>query len=190
MPTFEEDARRLALGQAMRLGLKSKLHLNVLPQLWGESSDTIETTLDTAQRCNIDPSQLVLELKHESTVIRPELLAERLKGLRNAGVKLSIDDFGSGHAGLALLDHYQPELISLDKWLARGIERHGARQAILRGLVQTCDDLGIDIIAKGVETIDEFQWLFDEGIQLFQGYLFARPQIRALPRPMLPALQT
>ncbi len=98
-----------------------------------------------------------------------------------------IDDFGSGHAGLALLDHYQPEMISLSMWLVRGIESHGARQAILRGLVQTCSDLGIDIIAKGVETHEEYGWLRDEGIDLFQGYLFAKPGFEQLPRPMLPA---
>jgi len=57
----------------------------------------------------------------------------------------------------------------------------------LRGLVQTCSDLGIDIIAKGVETFDEYSWLREEGIDLFQGYLFAKPGFEQLPRPMLPA---
>ena len=102
------------------------------------------------------------------------------------GLRFGIDDFGSGHAGLALLDHYQPDLISLSMWLVRGIDHHGARQAILGGLVQTCGDLGIDIIAKGVETMEEYSWLRGAGIELFQGYLFARPGFEQLTRPMLP----
>jgi blue light- and temperature-responsive anti-repressor len=68
----------------------------------------------------------------------------------------------------------------------RCIEGHGPRQAIVRGLVQTCSDLGIDIVAKGVTTTEEFSWMFDEGIELFQGELFAPAGFETLPRPMLP----
>jgi EAL domain-containing protein (putative c-di-GMP-specific phosphodiesterase class I) len=184
---FDEDARRVAIGLASRLGLRSQLHLNVMPHTRMGSPQTLDSTLDTARRCGLDPARIVLEIKHEATINDPRSLAAWLRPYRSEGVRISIDDFGSGHAGLALLDHYQPEAISLSMWLVRSIEGHGPRQAILRGLVQTCNDLGIDIIAKGVETTDEYAWLRDEGITLFQGYLFARPGYESLPRPMLPA---
>lgn len=183
---FDEDARRTAIGLASRLGLKSRLHLNVMPHTRAGSPLTLDSTLETARRCGIDPSQLVLEIKHEASINDPRSLAAWLQDYRAQGVRIGIDDFGSGHAGLALLDHYQPEVISLSMWLVRAIEGHGPRQAILRGLVQTCGDLGIDIIAKGVETQAEFAWLRSEGINLFQGHLFALPGFESLPRPMLP----
>ena len=187
IPAFDEDGRRMAIGMAARMGLSGNLHLNMLPQWRAGAANTIDSTLDTAKRCGLDASRIVLEIKHEATVSDPESLSTWLSGYRSHGLRISIDDFGSGHAGLALLDHYQPEMISLSMWLVRGIESHGARQAILRGLVQTCSDLGIDIIAKGVETHEEYGWLRDEGIDLFQGYLFAKPGFEQLPRPMLPA---
>lgn len=184
---FDEDARRMAIGFASRLGLAGNLHLNVFPHSWASAPKTIDSSLETAKRCGIDITRIVFELKHEATVSDPCAVSEWLSESRRLGLRINIDDFGSGYAGLALLDHYQPEMISLSMWLVRSIESHGARQAILRGLVQTCSDLGVDIIAKGVETIEEYFWLRDEGIELFQGFLFAKPGFESLPPPMLPA---
>lgn len=184
---FDTDARRMAIGKASRLGVETDLHLGMIPQgSWETIREQLASTIETANRCDIDPARLVLEVKHEASLSDPGALADCLKDSRREGMRISIGDFGSGHAGLALLDHYHPEVISLSMWLVRGIEGYGPRQAIVRGLVQTCEDLGIDIIAKGVSSTDEFGWLFDEGIELFQGSLFAEPGFESLPRPMLP----
>ncbi|PKL43522.1 MAG: hypothetical protein CVV42_20140 [Candidatus Riflebacteria bacterium HGW-Riflebacteria-2] len=64
--------------------------------------------------------------------------------------------------------------------LLRGVDNKGPRQAIIKGIMVTATDLGIDVIAEGVETTDEFMWLRDEGIWLFQGYLFAKPTFEQL----------
>ena len=168
------------------MGLSGNLHLNMLPQWRAAAANTIDSTLDTAKRCGLDASRIVLEIKHEATVSDPESLSDWLSGYRSHGLRISIDDFGSGHAGLALLDHYQPEMISLSMWLVRGIESHGARQAVVRGVTRTCQDLGIDIVAEGVESLGEYGWLRCEGISLYQGYLFARPAFRALPEVRFP----
>ncbi len=183
---FDEDARRMAIGLAARLGLTTNIHLNAVLLGRADAPETIDSTLETAARCGISADRLVLEIKQEATVTDPSALAARLREYRRKGLRISIDDFGSGHAGLALLDHYQPDMISLSMWLVRGIETHGPRQAILRGLVQTCRDLGIDIIAKGVETTEEYRWLYDEGVERFQGFLFAKPGFESLPKPLLP----
>ncbi len=184
---FDEDARRVAVSLAARLGLKGRLHLNIVPQVQSARNPGLDSTLDAARRCGLTPNRLVLEVKHEATIADPAATAQWLQQYREHGVLVSIDDFGSGHAGLALLDHYQPNMISLSMWLVRNIESHGPRQAILRGLMQTCGDLGIDIIAKGVESIDEYGFLRAEGITLFQGYLLGKPGFEQLPRAMLPA---
>ena len=184
---FDEDARRTAVSLAVRLGLKGRLHLNVMPYAQGIRNSSLDSTLDTARRCGLAPERLVLEVKHEATIADPVATARWLRPYREQGVLISIDDFGSGHAGLALLDHYQPDLISLSMWLVRDIQSHGPRQAILRGLMQTCGDLGIDIIAKGVESLEEFGFLRAEGITLFQGFLLGKPGFEQLPRAMLPA---
>ena len=65
--------------------------------------------------------------------------------------------------------------------LIRGIESHGPRQAIVRAVGQVCNDLGIDVIAEGVETTGEYRWLANAGVRLFQGYLFAKPAFESFP---------
>ena len=80
-----------------------------------------------------------------------------------------------------LLADFQPDQIKLDKELIKDIPSRGPRQVIVRALIQVCKDLGIDLVAEGVESNEEFQWLASEGIWLFQGYLFSRPGFECLP---------
>lgn len=183
---FDADSRRLAISSATRLGLSSPLHLPFVPRSLGSSTSNIASTIATAEKCGLEPSRLVLEIKHEVSLIDPQTIAASLRDFRTSGLRICIGDFGSGHAGLGLLEYYQPESISLSMWLVRDVEGNGARQAIVRGLVQTCTDLGIDIIASGVATEEEYSWLSEEGLHLFQGSLFARAGIENLPTPMLP----
>jgi EAL domain-containing protein (putative c-di-GMP-specific phosphodiesterase class I) len=100
---------------------------------------------------------------------------------KSVGIKMAIDDFGAGYSGLNLLADFQPDQLKLDKELIRNIASRGPRQAIVRALIQICRDLGIELVAEGVETASEYQWLAGEGIFLFQGYFFARPGFECLP---------
>jgi len=85
-----------------------------------------------------------------------------------------------------MLADFQPDQIKIDMNLVRGIEGNGPRQAIVRAVVQVCGDLGIDVIAEGVETLAEYDFFVEHGVRLFQGYLFARPEFESLPRPHFP----
>ena len=71
--------------------------------------------------------------------------------------------------------------------LVRGIESRGPRQAIVRAVAQACGDLGIDVIAEGVETVAEYEWFVQHGVRLFQGYLFAKPGFECFPDVTFPA---
>ena len=95
--------------------------------------------------------------------------------------------------GLRTKERFQPTLVpgsseqvKLDMKLIRGIESNSPRQAIVRAIAQVCLDLGIDVIAEGVETADEYGWLAEQHIRLFQGYLFAKPAFAALPAVRYP----
>ena len=183
---FDTDARRMALGSAKRLGLRHPLHMQFVPRALGGAKAHLASTIATAEHCGFDPQQMILEIQHEVSVINPTEAAAVLENVRRQGVRVSIGEFGSGYAGLALLDHYRPDMISIDESLTNNVHDHGPRQAIVRGLIQTCDDLGIDVIAPHVETPDEYAWMADEGIHLFSGPLIAAPATDALPTPSLP----
>ena len=146
----------------------------------------LASTIATAEQCGIDPSRLIVEIQQDVSVFNPTEVSAVLDEVRRSGVRISIGDFGSGYSGLALLDHYRPDMISLDGALMRNIDTRGPLQAIVRGLVQTSEDLGIDLIAGAVETQGEFAWLLNEGFHLFSGSLIAEPGFEDLPTPRLP----
>ncbi|MBX9818864.1 MAG: EAL domain-containing protein, partial [Burkholderiaceae bacterium] len=86
----------------------------------------------------------------------------------------------AGYAGLKLLSDFQPDIIKIDMDLVRNVDTNRARQAIVRSLVSLCQDMNIQVVAEGIETAGERDFLFDAGIHLMQGYLFAKPAFRAI----------
>jgi blue light- and temperature-responsive anti-repressor len=183
---FDEECRVVAIELAATLGLACNLNLNLLP-LSLESSDTaILSTLVAAERCGIDTDRLVLEITENEIIRNLPSFVNTINEHRNSGFKIAIDDFGAGYSGLNLLAEFQPNIIKIDIKLIRGIENNGPKQAIVRGIVRTCLDLGIDIVAEGVEALSEYTWFREEGIDLFQGYLFAKPGFKQLPTAFFP----
>ncbi len=109
------------------------------------------------------------------------VLPSRLDYYRSRGFRTAIDDFGAGYSGLNLLAEVGADIIKLDLALVRDVHTDRTRRAIVRGICQVAADLGTTVIAEGVEQKDEYLALRDLGIELFQGYLFARPAFEALP---------
>lgn len=183
---LDRQARVGAISLAARLGIECHLNLNFLPGSLYSSETSILSTLEAADVNHLPIDRIVLEVT-ESEAIDDQLhFAALVNEYRGIGVKIAIDDFGAGYAGLNLLADFQPDLIKLDVKLVRGIERHGPRQAIVRAIGQACYDLGIDVIAEGVETVEEYTWLERDGVRLFQGYLFAKPGFESLPPVRFP----
>jgi EAL domain-containing protein (putative c-di-GMP-specific phosphodiesterase class I) len=171
---------------AARLAIDRPLHLNFLPQSLESCPKTVLTTLEAARQADLPLHRLVLEVPEPLIVEHAAHFAGLLKEYRALGVRLAIDDFGVAFAGLNFLADLEPDQIKLDMRLIRGIERHGPRQAIIRAIRLGCFELGIDVIAEGVETVAEYTWLAEQNIRLFQGYLFARPAFEAFPPAHFP----
>jgi EAL domain-containing protein (putative c-di-GMP-specific phosphodiesterase class I) len=178
---FDQDSRAVAIAQGMKLGLDCHLNLNFLPQSLHVSRESIRTTLEAADRYDLPIERIILEVTEGELISDPASFAALLNEYRVRGLKVAIDDFGAGFAGLNLLADFQPDQVKIDMHLVRGIERNGPRQAIVRAVAQVCGELGIEVIAEGVETAQEYLWLLDHGIRLFQGYLFARPGFETFP---------
>jgi EAL domain-containing protein (putative c-di-GMP-specific phosphodiesterase class I) len=181
MHRFDEESRILAIELAASMGLSTHLNLNFLPLSVEASPTAITSIISAVSRCGLRPQQIVVEILEQEIINDVERFNRTINKQRGSGVRFAIDDFGAGYAGLNLLADFQPDFIKLDMHLVRGIDRKGPRQAIVRGIRRTCLDLGIDMIAEGVETYREYQWLAGEGIDLFQGRLFASPAFEKLP---------
>lgn len=107
-------------------------------------------------------------------------LREIIEYYKQYGFKTAIDDFGAGYAGLNLLAEIQTDYVKLDMALVKNIDQSKARQAIVKGIFQTCSKLSVTIIAEGVERYEELSILQSLGIELFQGYYFAKPVFQGL----------
>lgn len=186
---FDQTARSAAIALAGRLNLEHPLHLNFLPQTLDASPKSLLATVDAARQAGIAPDRLVLEVPESEVVVERHRFAAILREVRSLGVRLAIDDFGATYGSLTLLDDLDPDQIKLDMRLIRGVDRTGPRQAILRAIRRACYDLDIDVIAEGVETATEHQFLTGQRIRLFQGYLFAKPGFEALPEPNFPDVE-
>jgi len=177
---FDEETRQVAIALAMRLNLRSHLNLNLLPRSVQDSDAPIRSMLATAARCGLPAERIILEVTEGEMIDDQAHFASVVNRYRGLGLKVAIDDFGAGYSGLNLLADFQPDMLKLDMKLVRGIESKGPRQAIVRAILQACNDLGIDFLAEGVETLDEYQWFRDQGVRLFQGYLLAKPAFEKL----------
>jgi EAL domain-containing protein (putative c-di-GMP-specific phosphodiesterase class I) len=187
MYRFDAAGRVAAIEQASRLGICCDLNLNLLPQSLLLSTASIESMLDAASRHDLPIKRIVIEVTEVEMIHDQVRFSQLINIYRRQGLKVAIDDFGAGHSGLNLLAELQPDQIKMDMALMRGIESNGPRQAIVRAIASICVDLGIDLMAEGVETLDEFLWLKDEGIRFFQGYLFAKPGFACLPPAEFPS---
>ena len=183
---FDTSGRAKAIGLAAKLGLTCNLHLNFMARHLEDARGAIRSTLKSAEQYHLEPSRLVLEIDQDRLIGEPTEIGKIIEEYRGAGLRISIDHFGAGRAGLNLLEPLRPEMISLSCKLVWGIASNGSRQAILRGILQTCNDLGIDLIAKHIEDIDDYHWLRDEGVNFFQGNLFAKGGFEELPIPVFP----
>lgn len=119
---------------------------------------------------------VVLEVSERTLGTAGDGSTERVKRLRSLGFKIAIDDFGSGEADVAALERFEPDLVKLDLPFVRGLDADPARRAHVRSLAKTLHELGIEIVAEGVETPGERHAAIDLGFDYLQGFLFGRPK--------------
>ncbi len=135
--------------------------------------------------------RLVLEITEHHT-IDPLSLLGPIERVREAGVRIAIDDTGSGYATLSALLRIKPDIIKLDRDLVRGIDQDPVRRAMARALVQfTREDGPADLVAEGIETEAEANALVDLGVTLGQGYFLGHPgPVSQLPQSIAWRAQT
>lgn len=180
---FDQLCRTTAIGLAARLQLPAEganLSINFLPNAVYEPKACIRATLTAAMNSRFPLDRIIFEFTENEELDTAHIL-NILRTYRAMGFKTAIDDFGSGFAGLGLLSKFQPDIVKLDMDLIRGIDADPVKRTILRHTLAMLRDLGVEPICEGIETVAEHDVLRDLGVELMQGYLFARPALEALP---------
>jgi EAL domain-containing protein (putative c-di-GMP-specific phosphodiesterase class I) len=119
--------------------------------------------------------QIILEITERAKLESVGQVRERIARLREMGFRIAIDDIGAGYSGLNSFAMIQPDIVKLDITLVRDVDRDPVKRKLVRVLGDLCHDLGILVVAEGVETPAERDTLVELGCDLLQGYLFARP---------------
>jgi EAL domain-containing protein (putative c-di-GMP-specific phosphodiesterase class I) len=183
------EKNRYAFDQAIRvraIELAAALHapavsINFMANAVYDPATCIRASLAAARRCNYPANQLIFELTEGERVDDAAHLRGIIAEYRRHGFRTAIDDFGAGYSGLNLLAEFQPDIIKIDRALVTGVEGDTVRRAILGGIMQVADAVGVAVVAEGVETRAEKETLMELGIFRQQGYLYARPEVERLP---------
>lgn len=192
-----DDANRYKFDQACRVkaielagalfpDAETRLSINFMPNAVYEPAACIRATLDAAHRVGFARQRIMFEFTENERMTDVAHVQRIVAEYRKQGFATAIDDFGAGYAGLNLLASFQPDFIKLDMELIRGIDTSRQRQTIVAAVVAMARQLGVAVIAEGIETEAELVTLQAAGIQLVQGYLFAKPAVASLPTVWIP----
>ncbi|WP_338800208.1 EAL domain-containing protein [Pseudomonas sp. RSB 5.4] len=127
------------------------------------------------ERHSLQPRQLEVEITEDALMHNPDETRKQLRLLRNLGVRVALDDFGSGPCSLAHLRDLELDTLKLDRHLIARLPDSTRDAALVSNVINLCKQYGLLVIAEGVETIEQYQWLQAHGCEYVQGFLVARP---------------
>ncbi|TGL23740.1 EAL domain-containing protein [Leptospira levettii] len=185
---FDQSCRIKAIQLASQIQIPALLNINFLPNAVYQPETCIRTTLEASREYNFPLNRLVFELTEGEEVQDHNHIINIFKTYQKYGFLTAIDDFGSGYSGLNLLAKFQPDLIKLDMELIRNIHANSVARKLTKAIADVCHEIGILVIAEGVETVEELKVLVDMGINLYQGYLFSKPAFESAGEIQFPSL--
>ncbi len=139
-------------------------------------SDLVDLTLRALEATGVEPGRLTLELTEEAAVQDLNRTASRLQALRAAGVHVAVDDFGTGYSSMQYLSRLPVDILKIDQKFVFGLGRSSEDDVLVRSIIRLADELGLDVIAEGVETRAQADFLIAHGCRLAQGFLFSPPR--------------
>jgi len=189
---FDQNCRVAAITTAARLGLADRgahLSINFMPGAVYSATACIKLTLDTSRRCNFPVDRLIFEITEGEEVVDKAHLRGIVDEYRRLGFHVALDDFGSGYSGLSLLAELPVHHIKLDIDLVRNLAQRPTALTIVKSVVALAAALGQNVVAEGVETVEEYLAVRSCGIRFMQGYLFAKPGFECLPEVNWPEVK-
>lgn len=140
-----------------------------------QQNDFVEKVIRIVAESGIVPSMLELELTESTVIDKIDTVIEKMNRLRLAGINLSMDDFGTGYSSLAYLKRLPFTTLKIDRSFVRDIMSDKDDAALVETILSMASIFHFDVIAEGVETIEQFRFLEEHGCQYFQGYLCSKP---------------
>jgi EAL domain-containing protein (putative c-di-GMP-specific phosphodiesterase class I)/ActR/RegA family two-component response regulator len=175
----ERLGKLLELGRAIRASVAETLAANPnVPQVF-VNLHTLE--LDDRELYQLRSpfakaaGRIVLEITERASLDVVRDVQSKVLSLREMGFRIALDDLGAGYAGLTAFAQLQPDIVKLDMSLVRDAHREPTKLRLIRSMTQVCGELGMLVVAEGIETEAERDAVVEAGCDLLQGYLFAKP---------------
>lgn len=182
---LDRACRLAVIREATSHGAGPRIFVNFNPTAIYNPDYCLRTTLAAIEEHDLSPAQVVFEVVESDEIRDTGHLRKVLEFYRERGFLVALDDMGAGFSSLNLLAEMRPDFVKFDMGLVRGVDRDDYKARILAAMLDLSAKLGVRSIAEGVETRGEWAWLADNGADLAQGYLLARPAADP-PRPAIP----
>ena len=164
LAAWQEDERYAHLQMAANVSARQFRHADFVPQV-----------LAAMQEAKIRPHLLKLELTESLVLDNVDAAIAKMHQLRTRGVQFSVDDFGTGYSSLAYLTNLPLHQLKIDQSFVRNLGQRATDDVIVQTIIGMASNLGLEVIAEGVETLEQKEFLALHGCHLYQGYLFGRP---------------
>jgi diguanylate cyclase (GGDEF)-like protein len=139
--------------------------------------DLVAVVRESLEATGMDPAHLELEVTESLLMEDTKRTVQVLQALRDEGVTISLDDFGTGYSSLGYLTHCPIDCIKLDKSFVRDAATDAQSGAITSAIIALGHSLGLSVVAEGVETVEQLEYLADRSCDVVQGFLFGRPMV-------------
>jgi diguanylate cyclase (GGDEF)-like protein/PAS domain S-box-containing protein len=151
-----------------------RVAVNLAPQQF-EDPKLVDRIASWLIESRVDPSQLEVEITESNAMANPDRTVERLQELRAIGIHVSIDDFGTGHSSLSYLKRFPVESLKIDRGFLRDVPDDQDSATLCSAMIGLAHSLGLSVVAEGVETAAQYDFLRNRECDLLQGFLFSRP---------------
>ncbi|MDG1407768.1 MAG: EAL domain-containing protein [Octadecabacter sp.] len=178
--SFDQKCRKKAISLAAKLGMKSRLSINFMPNAVYDPEHCIRATLWAAKTYNFPIENIIFEFIETEEIHDNTHLQNIVGSYKRMGFRTAIDDFGAGYAGLSGFCDLATDFIKIDMALLRNIDTDPRRQSVVKAILNMTAEMGVLCILEGVETAAEFVTLRALGGRYFQGYLLGRPTVEKL----------
>lgn len=174
MFVFEQACRQLiAFQQTCQERLTMSVNLSVV-QL--KDARIVENMKKILKKTGVDVHALQIEITESATFLDEPILLERIFELKQLGLSLAVDDFGTGHSSFSRLKTYPIDQLKIDIEFVQGITTGSDKdKALIKSIIQTAKNLGMEVLAEGIETEEQLQFLSQHGCDKVQGFYFSKP---------------
>ena len=133
---------------------------------------------DCIARHQIDPSTLIFELTETHNIYDWDFVNKQFAAFHDLGIKIAIDDFGSGYANIGFLKNFKCDLIKIDRMFVEDLDKSEFNRNLLKHSIMLCHSIGMEVLIEGVETEEEYLYLRDEcKVDQIQGFYFGYPEM-------------